>query len=39
MKFHKSSKFIIDFDWDLKNKKIYEHEKLHHTDTDAMIYC
>lgn len=31
MKFHKSSKFIIDFDWDLKNKKIYEHEKLHHT--------
>ena len=31
MKFHKSSKFIIDFDWDKKNKNMFEHQKSHHT--------
>ena len=29
MKFYKSTKFIIDFDWDKKNKLITEHEKEH----------
>ena len=28
-KFYKSSKFIIDFDWDKENKLITEHEKEH----------
>lgn len=31
MKFNKSSKFIFEFDWGLKNKLILEHEKRHHT--------
>ena len=29
MKFYKSTKFIIDFDWDKENKLISEHEKEH----------
>ena len=29
MKFYKSSKFIIDFDWDKENKLIAEHELNH----------
>jgi hypothetical protein len=29
MKFYKSTKFIIDFDWDKENKIITEHEKDH----------
>ena len=31
MKFNKSSKFILDFDWDKKNKLLLTHEKEHHT--------
>lgn len=31
MKFNKSSKFIINFDWGVKNKLLLEHEQKHHT--------
>ena len=31
MKFHQSSRFIKDFDWDKKNTNMFEHQKSHHT--------
>ena len=31
MKFRKSTKFILNFDWDKKNKIVNTHEKKHHT--------
>ena len=31
MKFRKSTKFVLNFDWDKKNKIVKTHEKKHHT--------